>query len=1049
MNSLITFFIRQRLFGDLLCIFIVVLGVLGLALIKREVFPNVQFDIITISSLYPGASPQEVEKLVTNPIEQDLKEVDGIKKLTSVSAEGRSYVVAQLDPDQTTEAKAKDDIKDVIDRFERPDGVEEPKVQAIETKQSPIIEVAISSDLPPLELRSIAKELEIEIESVAGVAKVAYKGLRNREIRVAVDPAKLVRYRMSLDEIIAALRAQNRSIPAGSIDPPAMGEFEKIVRTVGEFEDIKDIEKAVVRANEIGRAIRISDVATVTLDQEEPTIINRTNGKPSLSLTVLKKETADAINVVEAVRTKVLAFDAQLQEQLKAAGRASVDTDFLNDFSMYIKRRVSVLGGNLAVGMTFIFFTLILFMPWRVAAIVVVGVLLSFLGTMGIFYYNDYSLNLISLLGLIIVSGMLVDDAVVVTDNYIRYKHMGKSNDEAAVLGTREIWPAVTASVLTTVVAFLPMMFMSGIFGKFTRQIPLGVVIALLFSLAEGLLILPQHLSHYVRDADFILRPGSYRARFENFWQTRIAVSYEKTVRLFLANKYKTVALFGLFFVALTALAAIKNTFVLFPADGIEIFFVKAKAPTGTSLDHMAEIMKPIEKAVMELPSEELEDVSTAIGIVQQDPNDPNTKRGSEYAQLVIYLSPESDRTRKAKEIIESLRTKIGLPDNLESLTFDRVSNGPPVGKAVSLGVRGRLYEDIMPAVAALKEVVASIPGTSDVSDSFIKGKREIHINVKPELAASSGLNVTSVGTTVRAAIEGIKASDIQELDEQVDIKVTFKDDVKTNERILSKIMIPNQRGNLVPLKNIASFTETDSISVYEHDNNTREVKVTANVDEKNLSATDANNKIRELLPELQKKFPKVSFAFGGEDEDTKESFQSLGRAFLIAFLAIFFILILTFKSVIQPFLVVLTIPSGIMAVVIVLWLRGMPLSFLAMLGVIALAGVIVNNAIVLIDFVNREREQGVGKIESIIAAATTRLRPIFLTTFTTVAGLLPTAHGIGGKDPFVVPIVTALGYGLLIGALITLFFFPLAISILDDVISLLFRKTKANATPL
>ncbi len=342
---------------------------------------------------------------------------------------------------------------------------------------------------------------------------------------------------------------------------------------------------------------------------------------------------------------------------------------------------------------------------------------------------------------------------------------------------------------------------------------------------------------------------------------------------------------------------------------------------------------------------------------------------------------------------------------------------------------------------------MASIEGTADVSDSFVPGKREIHVTVDPAIAASSGLNVASVGTTVRAAIEGIVASDIQELDEQVDIRVTYREDAKSDEKVLQKILIPNQRGNMNPLTKIATFSETDSVSIFEHENNTREVKVTANIDEKKISATEANDKIRKLLPDFQKAFPKVSFAFGGEDQDTKESFQSLGRAFLIAFLAIFFILILTFKSVIQPFLVVLTIPAGVMAVVIVLWLRGMPLSFLAMLGVIALAGVIVNNAIVLITFVNRCRQEGMERLPSIVEAAKTRLRPIFLTTFTTVAGLLPTAHGIGGKDPFVVPIATALGYGLLIGSVITAFFFPLAIAILDDLQVWAARKMKGVPT--
>ncbi len=1044
MSFLIDYFARHKTLGNLMTVFILVVGIASIFLIRREVFPNVNFDIITIQTTYPGASPEEVEKIITNPIEQGLREVDGIKRLRSVSTEGFSNIIVILDPDQTTEAEAKADITDVIDRFSPPQEVKSPTVTALQSKQNPIIEVVLRADDPEqlsdIELRRVAKDLQRELEMVNGVARVVPRGLRDLEIRVEADPRRLARQMITLDEVVQALQLQNLSIPAGTTEPwvngpvgdPASHFEQRMVRTVGDFKNLEDVANTVIRANELGQAIRVRDVAQVSFDLERAKILTRAGGQPSLSLTILKKERADAIVTVEEVRLKVEEF---LETQ------PLVHHSLINDLSEYITRRISVLANNMIMGLVLIVLLLSLFLPWRISLVVAVGISIAFAGAIMVLYNMDQSINLISLLGLILVAGMLVDDAVVVTDNV--YRHMEQKPDrplQAAIDGAVEIWPAITASVSTTMVAFLPMLFMSGVFGKFVQQIPLAVIVALILSLFEALLILPQHMAFYVkvppRDIEGIEpeATNSPAKLFRRFWENKAVPAYVALVRRVISWRYG-VASFLILFMGFTAWVGNRHLqVVLFPPEGIEIFFIRAEAPSGSSLEYTGEAIRPLEQLVAALPVNEVQDFVTTVGIVQQDPNDPGTRRGSEYAQIAVYLTPETERQRSAAQIVEALRGQSQNLPGLELVTFEPVRPGPPVGKPISLGVRGKDYDEILPAIQALREQIEQWPGVSDMEDSYAPGKEELHLKVNQVEARAAGLSVSQVGNTVRAAFDGLVATSIMEIDDEVNIRVQFPIEYRSTVESLDRVFIPNQRGNLIPLKRVVELETSVGVAAYEHEDNQREVRLTGDVDVSVISPRAVNRRIRqELLPEIQKLHPNVVVAFGGEDEDTQESLESLGRAFVLAFMGVFFILILIFNNLFQPFLVLLTLPLGILSVAWTLIVFGMPISFLAMLGVIALSGVIVNNAILFIDFVNQSRRGGLDRWASIERAASIRLRPIFLTTLTTVAGLLPTAHGLGGLDKFVVPIAMALGYGLFFGSMLTLLVFPAFIAIVDD----------------
>ena len=1038
MNRLISFFAKQGIFADLLTVAVLITGLAAFISIRKEVFPNVKFDIITIATTFPGSSPDEVERLITNTIEQDLKEVDGIKKLTSTSIEGRSVIVAQLDPDVTTEEKGKSDIKDVIDRakVDLPEAADEPVVTSVETKLNPVIELAVAGDMPEMELRNLAKSLKEEFEEIPGVGRIVANGLQDIEILVEADQQKLSRYRVSLDDLINALRGRNLSIPGGDILVSEDNRSkEKIVRTVGEFQDFKDVQDTVVRANDLGQSIRVKDVAKVSIGLEKVAIKVHAGGKRAVNLTILKKAQADVIDVVDRLRVEV----AKKQKSLEGSATLTL----MNDWSKWVRRRLGILSNNLGVGLILILVVLSLILPFRVALVVSVGIPFSFLGTMIWFHLNNNGLNMISLMGMIIVTGMLVDDAIVVTDNAVRLMEEGKDPETAAVEGTQQIWAPVTTSVLTTVFAFMPLMLMSGIMGKFIVQIPIAVIVALAVSLLEVFFIMPHHIAKWIvikkrHGQESTGRLDRILAKTEYLWDHKVTPTYIRMLDFFMRNRKSTMAGTLVLFIISLGIAAGPMKKVLFPPEGIEIFMIKADAPIGTSLEQTTKLTEQLERIVDSLPKNELANYLTTLGIQQQDVNDPFTRRGKNYSMIKVFLTPEKERDRKAKDIIASLREKSdSTVKGFDRVLFQRINPGPPVGKPISLGVRGKEYEIIMPAVQRLKEELRKMEGVTDISDNYSEGTEEILVIVSHAEAAAANLSVGKIGNTVRAAYEGIVATTIKKLDEDYEIRVTLSDSSKNRRASLDDILIPNAFGNLVPLSRVAKFEDARGIGVYQHEANKRQVQVTAEIDINKTSSNQANDAILKILPDLNKAFPGVTIAFGGEAEDTQESMASLGKAFLLSAMLIFLILVLMFQNLLQPLLIIFgTIPLGIISVIWTFLLQGMPLSFMAMMGVVALSGVIVNNAIVLVDFINKNRLKGMGARDSIFDAARKRIRPIFLTTITTVFGLLPTAYGIGGKDMFVVPIAMSLGWGMLLGSVLVSFVFPCAIAVLDDMTS-------------
>ena len=1088
MKGLVEYFVSRSIFVNILTLLLIVMGSYTAFSMNKEAFPNIQFDIVTVVTVYPGASPQEIEKLVTRPLEESIKEVDGIKEYRSTSIEHRSAMTILIDPDARDSRKVVDDIRSAVDRTtDLPADAEKPLMIEVGTARTPVIEFylgQVEKDGKPLltdrELRQQAEILEKKLLNVRGVARVERHGWRDTEMQVDLNPHLLQRYYIGVDAVINALRLRNINLPGGKIEK---GDREIIVRTIGEFENTKEIERTVIRSNEVGQAVRISDVATVTEGFEEPSILERADGHPAITLVVIKRQSADVIKVVDQTKAVVEDFKKHMPAKLKV-GHA-------NDLSFFVRRRLGVLMSNGMGGLFLVVVSLFVFLGWRVAVMTTLGIPVAIGMTFMTMQWMGVTLNLISMFGLILVIGIIVDDAIIVSENIFRYVEMGYGAYESVVKGTQEVVAPVLATISTTIAAFGPMLFMTGIFGKFVYFIPLVVIIALLASLLESFFILPSHVYDVTK---YSSAPTGETARDHWFNALRDRL-YRPT--LVWALKHRAFVLLGLLGLLLTVggLQKAFGSFKLFPS-AIDAFFVKITADRGLTKTATLKFARAVEQAVAQLPpdepgvprpSRELKNFTTRVGIIQLQPNDPFVKRGSNYAMVRVFLTPEQDRTRKTKEVVRSLRrrtawllneegrrrlalqeaaeaaaegspsavatsglhatalatgSKAGtqaagpevpaefreLAGGLIALDFEEQQGGPPVGKPVAIQITGNEYDELKKIGAEYKAVLSKIDGVTDIDDDFQPGKDEIRLTVSEILAAQAGLSVMQVASSVNTAFDGNVATKIKRLAEEVDVRVRFGEAYRLSPRMLDLIHVQNMQGYLVPVNRMARFEEARGVVALNHLDGNRLLTVTANVNEKKISSREANLKAAQAGKNIIRKYPGYSVQFGGENKDTEESMNSLMRAFAVGLVLIFMILASLFRSIIQPAIVVAAIPFSLIGVMLAFLTHGHPFSFLGMMGVIGLAGVVVNDSIVLVDFANNIRDNNPGMhIDDVVKdAAALRLRAVLLTTITTVLGLLPTAYGLGGRDPFLVPMALSFAWGLMFATFLTLVVVPI-----------------------
>lgn len=1024
MTSIISFLVNRGLVVNLVSIFLFVLGLAtAVGLMQIEAFPNVNLDRIQIEVNYPGASPKEVEQLVVTPIEQELRSLNGIDKMISMSFPESGRITLEIDPDASNRKRLSSEVSLAVDRARLPtDLPDEPVVTEIDGAVFPVIRLAVSAPIDELSLKRLGDHIKDDLLAINGVARVVIQGDRRAEFRVVVDQKKMEPARITVGEIANALRNWNLNLPGGNINTE---EGQKSVRIVGQFGSPEDAANLVLRSNYSGDVVRLKDVATVTEALQEPRTLHDVAGKPALSMLVLKKSGADIIKTVDAIKEYIAVIPDRYGANIQAKS--------FQDFSRFARMRLGVLTNNGMVGLILVFVSLLLFLRFSVAMTTTWGLPIIFMTGLFVLYSAGLTLNLISMMGFIMVLGMLVDDAIIIGENITHHMEKGLAPSVAAVKGAVELIGPVTTTIMTTVAAFLPMMFMSGMIGKFIIAIPIVVITLLMLSWLESFLILPSHVAH-------VTNPNKHPK--ERAWLQWLEDSYARILTAAIRFRWLTAFLSLCVLVGAIFLAKTAMTFQLFPPVGVEEYIVRVVAPPGTSLETMRKHLRNIDKTMREtIDPSVLEATLLVSGDISIDEGDPLTQRGNRYGLIRTIYTPAVGRPHHNALADMHTLSKI-LVDKFPGLDISttEIRPGPPLGRALEAEISSFDYEASESAAYQLMDYLKTIPGVTTVDSGLKKGDDEIHVVLNRKMATYVGVDLDAASRHIRAATGGLVVSSIRKDAEEIDITIRYPE-LNTGElQQLKNILISNNRDGVIPLHKIASFERHDGFTTLRHKDGIRIVSVVADIDSDIISSLELNQKVQNDI-ELWAKgvSDKITVNYGGEQEKNNESFRSLLFAFIFALFAILFILAIQFNNLSYPFVVMLAIPFGAIGIIISFYLhdmfwKPMPLSFFSSLGMVALTGVVVNSSLVLLVFIQRACQSGIELHEAIVQAGRRRLRAVLLTATTTIVGLLPTAYGWGGLDPFVSPMALALSWGLVFATAVTLVTIPATLAVGHDI---------------
>ncbi len=1016
MKQIFRFFARRHTFALVLTTLIMILGIGTFRTIQRDMFPRVDFGEVVITTRYPGASPEDVELSVTNPIEEEIKEISGIDRFTSYSMENISVIDVVVDMDEGDQAEVVREIREAVNSVtDLPVEVDEaPHITEINSSIFPVIEIGFSGGDSYRELREFARRFEKKLENLDGVASVNKYGYRDREVRIEVDPDKIREYQVPLRALIGAIQARNIRSTAGSFESYTS---EKNVVTLAQFEDPAEVGDVIIRTSFEGPAVKVSDLARIVDGFEEENVLSRMNGRPAISFLVNKKESADVIRTADAIRALVDDEKANLPD--------GVTVQYSDDLSRYVRNRLNVVRSNGLIGLALVLCLLAMFLSIRSAFWVALGIPVTILGTIFLLPAFGQFIDVISMAGMIMVIGIVVDDAIIIAENIHRKRELGLQPVDAAVEGLSEVYSPVVTTILTTFVAFAPMFFMSGIMGAVVYVIPLTISLALFISLLEGTVALPAHLIWGSRRHKKGTKPHMARG-----WFDPVRRFYRRSIRIVLILRY-AVVVFAIVSLAVGVWYAVNYMdFILFPTDAADKFYMRIELPRGSSLDATSDKVAEIEALIAALPEGEVDSYVTRVGNQGMYVAGENENWGV----LSVYLTPFATRDRIADAIVAELRRQTDELEGFERIIYYIDAGGPPVGDPVTLRVVGN--DDHIRAVLADSVVafLGTLDGVKDIDRNDKLGKDQVELKLDYEKLSRLGLTVADVARNVRVAFDGEIVTNVRYGDEDVEFRVILDEKTRSNPRLLGELLVPNDRNRLIPLGSVMSARTGEASSSIYHFDNERAVRITADVEKKKITPLEATSAVERHF-DLRSDYPGTRFEVGGEAQETQKSMDSLITAFFSAAVAIYLILVVLFNSPIQPLLVMSAIPFGVLGVILAFALHGQQLGFTGVMGLIGLSGVVVNDSLVLVNHVNRLKKERPGDrlIDIVSDGSADRFRAVILTSLTTVAGLLPLAYGIGGSDPFIAPMALAMGFGLLFATPITLALVPSLYLISDD----------------
>lgn len=1088
--SLPGFGLRKPVPVNLLMVSIIIAGIFTGMTMRREFFPETDPEMATISLVYPGASPEEIEETMASKVEDAVVDIKDVDTLRTTLAEGGGGIVVEFDEGVTDTKAVVDDLERAVDALQDlPDEAERITVTEVEPV-IPVTRLSVFGDVEEKILKKVIRQVRDELKTLPGMGKAQYSGLKQDELRVDINREKLLAHGLSLPQVSDVISSWMAEIPGGTV----RGKDGNVkIRTMGVDERALAIRQIVIMSKPDGQTITVGDIAQVHETFADRDLVTRFQGKPSVGLTILKEGDQDIVTMADMVQAYVAArrgepFGMNWQDKLYAlmnTGKTDeqklrtkrrmaydlalaspmpmppgVQIQTSSNYSRFVTGRLELLSRNAMQGAVLVFATLLFFLNWRAAFWVFMGLVTALCGTLVLMWAIGQTLNLLTMFGLIVVIGLLVDDGIVVAENIQKRHDRGEPALVAAEQGAvRVFWPVV-ATVLTSIVAFLPLSFIKGRMGDLLGAFPWVVGCALFMSLVESLLILPSHMGHSLakRDKRNEHKPESgwlhrFEVKRDQVIFDKVVPAYGRFLEACLRRRYLTLTIsFAVLIVSIGMVKGGRVGYVYLPKSDTEVLIVDIRMPIGTPVHRTTVIADLVADAALKQP-----EVLTIDSIVGQRSNfdDGATTDASapHIAQLFIELAPVEERDVSSDIVTQHIRDGLeGKLVGVDSIRFAGIEGGPG-GPDITIEVSGLDLHRMDLAVEQIKSELRRYKGVHDVSDDNELGQRELQISLKPG-AAALGFTTANVAQQIRGALYGIDAHVYTARSEDIDVRVRLDDQTRDDLQQVQQLWIISPAGKPVPISEIATIEDGLTYSTIKRLDRKRTITVLADCSP-GVSPEDVTAKFNtQFVPDFKVRFADLHLHLGGRQERAARSMASMPYGMLAACVMVYVILAWLFSSYLQPLIVMLAIPFSLVGVIWGHYVLDFELTFLSIIGFVALSGIVVNDSLILVEFYNAHREKGHGMLESLVEAGKARLRPIILTSLTTVLGLLPLMLERSFQAHFLIPMAIALACGLASATLLILLVLPCVMMIFDDIKAIIHycwygRKRVIESTPI
>jgi multidrug efflux pump subunit AcrB len=1005
--------LRHHVLANLVFVLVLVIGLLSYTALPRQQDPTINFNWVTVTTVLPGASALDVEKKITDPLEEAVRKVKDIKFISSNSRQSVSSLLIRFqDIDTRTFDKRVNDLRREIQNQEDelPEAAEDPDILEITSANAfPTASLAIVGQAEDENLRVQARNIEKDIERLRGVDSVNAIGLPEPELHVRFDPARLDSLGIGPGQVADTVSAFFQDVAAGDV---RLGGESWLVRVVGSDADPDYLASRPIVGAE--GEVLLGEVARVERARDEPSALVSFDGRPAVLLAVMKQADTNTLELVDRLK-------AYIADRNALRDRTGVDLVLTDDQTIPTVNAITLMQNNALIGLLLVLLVAWAFLGTRIAILTAIGIPFVLAGTFWVLAVSGETLNVMVLLGVVIVLGMLVDDAVVVVEGIHYRLQQGMDATRAAIESLREVAAPVAAAVLTTMAAFGPLMLLPGILGDFMRVVPMVVVVALAISLLEAFWMLPAHVIaarvNFARES----RLRRYRARFTHW----LRVGYVRVLVRALRHRWLSlVAVVLLFAAAVGTFAAGLVRMDFFAADTIRLFYVNIEMPPGTPLQGTLAKVREVERKVRAgiRPGEARAVLAYAGNMFTET----EPRLGDHYGQILVGLNPQTPELRTVEAMIEDMRASVVATPGPVQVSFLRLAGGPPTEKPLNIKVRGDEYAQIRAAADTVREILVGIPGVKDIEDDASRGRSELVLAIDEDAVNRAGLNPLEISRAVQLLVDGIVVAELRDAGEKVEVRVQV-DQMPTGDIAeVLRLRLPLADGGSVPLADLLTERREQGLGNIRHYNFRRAITVSADIEEGSVDTVTANRMVAEAWEERRRAYPAIDLDFSGELDDIKESLDSIGMLFVLGVGLMYAILGTQFRSYWQPLMILATLPLAFTGVTFGLLITQNPLSLYTLYGVVALAGIAVNAAIVLISAANQRLAAGMSVLHATIYAARRRVVPILITSLTTIAGLFSLATGLGGKSLIWGPVATAIVWGLAFSTLLTLIVIPL-----------------------